>query len=88
MLGANEWCSGYSIASVLTQLQAGFFDFIGSSTNQIKQQARETLEFKCQSCIHNGVENTWPSFEAKALKTYDKMTEEEKVIDDTYCFHT
>jgi ubiquitin-protein ligase len=84
----EEWCSGFSVCSILTQIQAGFWDFIGSHQNQIKQEARDSLEYNCPECEHNGLATVWPSFETHGLKTYDKMTEEERLIEDTYCFHT
>ena len=60
---------------------------MGAHTNTIKQQAWDSLEYRCPTCTHTGVA-IWPPFEAVALKSYDKLTEEEKVIEDTYCFHT
>ena len=31
---------------------------------------------------------TWPSFDSEGFKSFKDMTEEEKLVDDTYCFHT
>ena len=61
---------------------------MGSQTNTIKQEARDSNEFQCATCPHKGAGFTWPPFEANFLKTYDKLSEEEKLVEDTYCFHT
>ncbi|CAI2366739.1 unnamed protein product [Moneuplotes crassus] len=87
----SEWCSGYSLFSVLLQIQFGFYDYKKSKTKAIKAQAEETKTFKCPFSDHNGEDNIYPPFES-ALEDgpveYAKKTEEEKLIEDTYCFHT
>ena len=38
MLG-NEWCTGFSIFSILMQVQAGLFDYMGGQADTIRQEA-------------------------------------------------
>ena len=75
---AEEWCSGFSVFSILVQVQAGLFDFMGGQTETIKQEATASQTFDCPQCDHNGTGNTWPPFDNADFKSYKDLTEEEK----------
>mmetsp|Transcript_23300 Transcript_23300/g.17729 ORF Transcript_23300/g.17729 Transcript_23300/m.17729 type:complete len:287 (-) Transcript_23300:2601-3461(-) len=51
-----------------------------------------TKKFKCGSCPHDTNSNKiWPPYECileNGPMTFDKLSEEEKLVEDTYCFHT
>ena len=85
MLG-EEWCSGYSIFSVLLQIQCGLFEHDKRGAKSVA----DSRTFACAGCTHTGQE-PWPKFEcalADGPVDYAKKSEEEKVLEDTYCFHT
>lgn len=48
--------------------------------------------FKCLDCDHDGTQNkVWPPFECileGGPKTFASLTDDERLIDETYCFHT
>ena len=87
----EEWCSGFSLFSLLLQIQFGMYDYQGSTAQTIRNEAEASKTFKCTKCEHNGTNHTFPPFES-ALKDgpvdYSKKSEEEKLVEDTYCFHT
>ena len=87
----DEWCSGFSLFSLLLQIQFGFFDNQVSQHNNIKQEVTGAKTYKCNSCDHNGEANIYPPFES-ALEngpiSYASKSEEEKIVEDTFCFHT
>lgn len=87
----DDWCSGYSLFSVLLQIQFGLFDYQHSQQQNIKHEATTSGTYKCKSCDHNGAAKVYPPFES-ALENgpvnYASKTEEEKLVEDTYCFHT
>mmetsp|Transcript_28885 Transcript_28885/g.27789 ORF Transcript_28885/g.27789 Transcript_28885/m.27789 type:complete len:179 (+) Transcript_28885:364-900(+) len=88
----SEWCSGYSVASLLIQIQCCLFDVNPGQANNVTQQMANTLKFKCPQCSHDtNTNNVWPPFHCileGGPMTFDKLTEEEKLVEDTYCFHT
>ena len=49
-------------------------------------------QFKCNECQHDMTTNKiWPPFECilkDGPKTFASLTEEEKLIAETFCFHT
>ena len=87
----DDWCSGYSLYSLLLQIQFGLFDYQSSQENNITQEATASKTFKCKNCEHHGLDKIYPPFES-ALENgpvnYASKSEEEKLIEDTYCFHT
>ena len=63
----QDWCSGYSLFSVLLQIQFGLYDFQETQSNSIRNEAIASKSYKCQNCEHNGAEEIYPPFES-ALK--------------------
>lgn len=49
-------------------------------------------KFKCSECEHDcNVDKTWPPFHCileNGPKNYASLTEEERLVDETTCFHT
>ena len=48
--------------------------------------------FKCNQCAHDmPLNKIWPPFECiteGGPKSFSSLTEEERLIEDTYCYHT
>ena len=87
----DDWCSGYSIYSLLLQIQFGLFDYQASQNHNIAQEANASKTFKCKDCEHHGLDKIFPPFESvleNGPVSYASKTEEEKLVEDTYCFHT
>lgn len=53
---------------------------------------KKVKQFKCKDCDHDMIANkVWPPFTCileGGPKTFASLTEEEKLIDETFCFHT
>ena len=49
-------------------------------------------KFKCTECDHDAATgNIWPPFACileNGPKTFASLTDDEKLIEDTFCFHT
>ncbi len=52
----------------------------------------EAGKFKCLQCTHDGSQNQiWPPFSCileGGPKTFASLTEDERMVDETFCFHT
>ena len=75
------WKSGYTVLSILLQLQMFFFDVEESFlTIENKKEIQENLnlmaEFKCPQCKHRGSSNPYPDF-PKVNEQNTKMTQEQ-----------
>ena len=75
------WKSGYTVLSILLQLQMFFFDVEESFlTIENKKEIQENLnlmaEFKCPQCKHRGSSNPYPDF-PKINEQNTKMTQEQ-----------
>ncbi|CDW80044.1 ubiquitin-conjugating enzyme family protein [Stylonychia lemnae] len=88
----SDWCSGYSTFSILMQIQCCLFDFEERKEDKIKKEMKNVKDFKCNGCDHDMKANKiWPPFTCileGGPKTFASLTEEEKLIDETFCFHT
>jgi len=88
------WTSGYSVFSILLQLQSFFFDvediyLLNEEKKQISQNLKTINEYVCPSCSHKGSSDPWPEFirienQIKTLNL-DKYKEEKKK--EYVCFH-
>ena len=67
------WKSGYTILSILIQLQAFFFDINKNYSYNIKEVKQEMDDFKCSQCKHRGSANPYPEF-PKITNKNNKMT--------------
>ena len=81
------WKSGYTVLSILLQLQVFFFDvdenYINEEKKQIiKNEIEEMAQFKCSLCKHNGSSNPSPPFseikEQNVKLTQEQYKEEKK----------
>ena len=88
------WKSGYTILSILLELQSFFFDidenFLTYDRRQkIKEELISISEFQCPECKHRGSSNPFPDFPEKTeLNT--KLTEEQyktAKIEEICCCH-
>jgi len=90
----SGWTSGYTVFSILLQLQNFFFDVEDiyltlEEKKQISQNLKILNEYVCPSCAHKGSSNPWPEFvknenQVKSL-TFEKYKEEKKK--EYICFH-
>ena len=88
------WTSGYTVFSILLQLQNFFFDtedeyFLSSEKKEISEKIKLINEYKCGICPHKGSSNPWPEFNnnenQKNILTPEKYKEEKKK--EYVCFH-
>ena len=88
------WKSGYTVLSILLQLQMFFFDveesFLTKENKKIIQENVNAMaEFKCSQCKHRGSSNPYPEF-PKVTEQNTKMTEEqykEAKKKEICCYH-
>ena len=92
--GYKGWKSGYTVMSILLQLQMFFFDVDENFlTNDAKKRIKDDLvqiaEFKCSQCKHNGSSNPFPPFkeitEQNVKLTQEQYKEEKKK--EICCYH-
>ena len=88
------WKSGYTVLSILLQLQVFFFDVDESYMNEnrkqiIKNEIEAMSQFKCSLCNHNGSSNPFPAFpeikEQDAKLTQEQYKQEKKK--EICCYH-
>jgi len=92
--GYKGWKSGYTVLSILLQLQMFFFDvdenFLTKENKKaIKDDLEAIAQFKCPLCKHNGSSNPYPPFpqvtEQNAKLTQEQYKEEKKK--EICCYH-
>jgi ubiquitin-protein ligase len=84
--GYIGWKSGYTVLSILLQLQMFFFDvdekfLTEQNKKRIKEEVEALGEFKCSTCKHSGSSNPYPpfpKFEKKDTKLTQTQYKEEK----------
>jgi len=88
------WISGYSVLSILLQLQAFLFeeevDDSAQRKKEVKMAVKQANEFYC-SCGHRGPLGAWPPFNTKETDLSSFLmvkTEEERIREELVCFHT
>ena len=89
------WKSGYTVLSILLQLQSFFFDVDEDfmMSNDTKAKIKDSLaamgEFKCPECKHKGSSNPYPPFpeiKEQSIKLTQEQYEEEK-RKEICCYH-
>ena len=88
------WKSGYTVLSILLQLQTFFFDIDTSNLSSfekenIKNEMAEMAEFKCPNCKHRGSSNPYPEFPKIEIEK-TKLTNEqylESKKQEICCYH-
>ena len=88
------WKSGYTVLSILLQLQMFFFDVDESfltveNKKQIQENINAMAEFKCSQCKHRGSANPFPEF-PKVTEQNTKLTQEqykEAKKKEICCYH-
>jgi len=75
------WKSGYTVLSILLQLQMFFFDIDENfltldNKKQIQENVNAMAEFKCSQCKHRGSSNPYPEF-PKITEQNTKLTQEQ-----------
>ena len=99
--GKNDykgWKSGYTVLSILLQLQNFFFDvddtFLKKSKEEmakITDQIEKCNEFKCSECEHKGSSNPYPPFLSKVEdNSIYKLSEEQYKklkFEELCCYH-
>ena len=92
------WKSGYTVLSILLQLQVFFFDVDNNYINPqnnivmleiIKNEISAMADFKCSQCRHKGSSNPYPNFPEiteKNIKLTKKQYKEEKK-NEICCYH-
>jgi ubiquitin-protein ligase/Ran GTPase-activating protein (RanGAP) involved in mRNA processing and transport len=88
------WTSGYTVLSILLQLQNFFFDIEDEyltleEKKEISTNLKIINEYVCPSCAHKGSSNPWPEFtktenQVKTL-SFEKYKEEKKK--EYVCYH-
>jgi Ran GTPase-activating protein (RanGAP) involved in mRNA processing and transport len=91
------WSTGYSIMSILVQLQSflfeKFYDEKKEREGEIKKAVEKANNFKCcrKNCKHGGKLSCWPAFDTKEA-TEDSYSihepEEELFRKELLCYHT
>eukprot|EP00824_Muranothrix_gubernata_P024053 TRINITY_DN67_c0_g1_i1.p1 TRINITY_DN67_c0_g1~~TRINITY_DN67_c0_g1_i1.p1 ORF type:complete len:995 (-),score=204.69 TRINITY_DN67_c0_g1_i1:1224-3914(-) len=88
------WTSGYSVLSILIQLQSFLFE-VTEDTKEMKQKIREAVrkanEYSNLEVGHKGPLSPWPTFNQKEtdLKSFTMIkTEKELIQEEMKCFHT
>ena len=93
--GYKGWKSGYTVLSILLQLQSFFFDVDEDfmMTNETKLKIKDSLaamgEFKCSECKHKGSSNPYPPFpeiKEQSIKLTQEQYKEEK-RKEICCYH-
>ena len=92
--GYIGWKSGYTVLSILLQLQMFFFDvdekfLTEQNKKRIKEEVEALGEFKCLTCKHSGSSNPYPpfpKFEKKDTKLTQTQYKEEKKK-EICCYH-
>jgi ubiquitin-protein ligase len=88
------WKSGYTVLSILLQLQMFFFDVDENfltieNKKQIQEEINAMAEFKCPLCKHRGSSNPYPDF-PKITEQNTKLTQEqykEAKKKEICCYH-
>ena len=88
------WKSGYTVLSILLQLQMFFFDveetfLTKENKKQIQENVNAMAEFKCSQCKHRGSSNPYPEF-PKVTEQNSKLTLEqykEAKKKEICCYH-
>jgi ubiquitin-protein ligase/Ran GTPase-activating protein (RanGAP) involved in mRNA processing and transport len=88
------WKSGYTVLSILLQLQMFFFDidenFLTIDNKKLIQENINAMsEFKCSQCKHKGSSNPYPEF-PKITEQNTKLTQEqykEAKKNEICCYH-
>jgi ubiquitin-protein ligase len=64
MTEESEWCTGYSVFSIIIQMQTCFWESEPRHNDKIKAEMEKVRTFKCTKCEHDASENKiWPPFE-------------------------
>ena len=88
------WKTGYTVLSILLQIQVFFFDvdekYLNDSNKElIKNELSAMSEFKCSQCKHKGSSNPYPPFpeitEENVKLTPEQYKEEKK--NEICCYH-
>ena len=93
---SRGWSSGYTILSVLIQLQSFLFEKFYDTQDrklQIKKAIETANQYKCskKSCKHGGKLAAWPAFNVKETTEESfKVCESEKQLfeKELVCYHT
>lgn len=88
------WKSGYTVLSILLQLQMFFFDVDENfltieNKKEIQENINAMAEFKCPLCKHRGSSNPYPDF-PKITEQNTKLTQEqykEAKKKEICCYH-
>jgi ubiquitin-protein ligase len=88
------WKTGYTVLSILLQLQTFFFDvdenfLTYTKRDEIKKNLISMAEFKCSQCKHNGSSNPYPPF-PKISNENVKLTKEQyrqEKKNEICCYH-
>ena len=88
------WKSGYTVLSILLQLQMFFFDIDENfltveNKKQIQENINAMADFKCSQCKHRGSANPYPEF-PKVTEQNTKLTQEqykEAKKKEICCYH-
>ena len=90
------WTSGYSVLSVLLQLQSFLFERphdIQKKEGDIRKRVQAANQFVCShpGCRHKGPIQAWPEFhkrEATLSAFVSVRSETERLQAETFCFHS
>jgi len=90
------WTSGYSVQSILIQLQSFLFEVppdYKDKLPQIREAVKKANEFVLPEVGHKGPLAPWPPFISREkendLNSYKiKKSEKELILDELVCFHT
>ena len=86
------WTSGYTVQSVLIQLQSFLFEKPPKdSEEKIKEEVKKANEFKDLTVNHKGPLSPWPPFSTKEKDSNNfllDMNDSELLEEEVVCFHT
>ena len=86
------WTSGYTVQSVLIQLQSFLFEKPPKdSEEKIKEEVKKSNEFKDLTVNHKGPLSPWPPFNTKEKDANNfllDMEDMELLEEEVVCFHT
>ena len=90
------WTSGYSVQSILLQLQSFLFDVppdYKSRYAEIREAVKKANELVLPEIGHKGPLSPWPTFTSKDKEVDPnnykiKKTDKEIILDQLICFHT
>eukprot|EP00831_Metopus_contortus_P031985 TRINITY_DN25959_c0_g1_i1.p1 TRINITY_DN25959_c0_g1~~TRINITY_DN25959_c0_g1_i1.p1 ORF type:complete len:1431 (-),score=259.64 TRINITY_DN25959_c0_g1_i1:38-4204(-) len=90
------WTSGYSVLSILVQLQSFLFEApvdFKEKSSEIRKAVKQANEFVLPDIGHRGPLSPWPPFVSKEKETDPssyklKKTEKELRMEELLCFHT